>query len=452
MPALKTPAPPKTVAPKAAPDPLLAPLPSNTPTTQPNAPPEAPVVPILETPPTGPGDIVGFTPAPLNLDGVNGPTGPRQPPAAPSREPTPPKEPPPVAPQPGEPTTEELERRKTDNSSLRKSIEEANQKRESAENELRQERERLQSIERERDDLRTKHETVEKEFTNFRTQVGAPDPMKDDRIMSINTKFDGDVNSLAEDISLDGGKGGDLRGMMPNLLSQFRKLGKSDSEGYEDRRDSLNEVIEQKFPEHTRDIRKLLASGVQMQDEINKRVQDLSQNGDKIRADREREHYSAVENAYKKRESGFFNPAPDVIENDPFSSEVLCTKLLEATDDTKAAKKQILDFCRSLALPMQPVDPDQMKKMTADEQNTYLQNRQQGHIARYDRLQMLLPTALASLRLFPGCYKRMIEAEKQLTEIRGAGPPAPTGESGSVDETPKTAKDFVPSNTKIGTV
>lgn len=431
--AKKVPAPVTAPAPSVTPAPgsgdsLLAPLPSSAP---------APVVQST-IPSADSGDPASFVPTPLNLDPVDHP---EIVPPGPSSTP---------APRPGELTPEEIARRREENTSLRTQLEESNRLRTERDQELKDERARIAGIEAERERFKTERESIATEFQGFRASLTQSDPMKDDRVIALNRQFEGKVKELANEITMEGGKGAALRPLVPDLLKKYRGLGEPESEGFEDRRRALNDSIETNFPDHAKDIRAMLRNGIDLQDEMNQRITHLQKNGDTIRADREKEQFMQIDQHYSAREKLFFKPAPEVVENDPYNAEVIVTQLLDSSDEAKERKKGILIFCRALALPPAPIDAEQLAKMSIPDQNAFFTNRNASKIKIHDRLQSLLPTALASQIVLPGIYKELLEARRELLELRGSAPPPPNGQDLLPDsDTPPSIEKFEPSNSTL---
>lgn len=425
-----------------------------TPTPAPANEPPSPEVSLLTTPPpnpaapppepTGPGDITTFTPEPFSLE---------------------PKEAPSLIPADEDPertaaaalarskaddqkplTPAEIEARRQNNDTLRTSLEERNRLLKEREDELAKERADRVVIEREREDARRERQEAHDRLEEFQRSVGKVDPMLDARVVAINKQFDDAVGGLAQDISMDGGKGANLKQMIPGMLAKYREIGSPDSPQFEERRDAFNQEVRENFPEHEREVRNLVREGVKLQGELTTRISEIHGNAEKFKLDREREAFRTVAEQWEEKERRFFKPSKDVEENDPFNAEVICAKLLEFNDDTRAGKKKILDFCRSVALPQPPLDPADLAKMSKDDQVRYLQGRNQQREALREKVQSILPISIASMQLLPSIYKRMIEAEKALADQRSLEPPPPNGEQTDLEDGPKDIKQFTATN------
>lgn len=381
-----------------------------------------------------PGDISTFMPEPFSLD--DKPEARVEPPTV---VPKPPKD--------GELAPAELEARRAENNGLRSTLEERNKLLKEREDELGLTRSEKAALQKERDELREKEERARVQLETFQKQQGKIDPLTDPRVIKIRDDFQSTLASLDQDIAMEGGKGGKLKDSIDGLLAKYKQIGTPESQGFEERRDDFNSVVSENFPNHEREIRALVRDGVKKDAVLTGIFNDINQNGEKYKLEREKESYRTVLEKWTEKERAFFKPSADVEQNDPFNAEVICSKLFETNDDTKAGKKRVLDYCRNVCLPQAPLDPADLAKMTKEDQVRYLQGRETTRGDLQNKVQSQFPIALASMMFLPGIYKRMIEAEKALAASRGLNPPLPSGENDeNGNEQPTSIADFKPSN------
>lgn len=385
-----------------------------------------------------PGDISTFVPEPFSLD--DKPEAPITPPTVTTPSATP-------AAEPEKLTPEQIEARRTENNSLRTTLEERSKALKEREEELNLTRAEKAAIEKEREQLRRDKEEADSRLKKWQEQQGKIDPLTDPRVIKIRDEFQSSLAALDQDIAMEGGKGGKLKASIDGLLAKYKEIGSPESQGFEERRDDFNSTLSENFPNHEREIRALVRDGVKKDAELTSIFNDINQNGSKYKLEREKEGYRTVLEKWTDKERAFFKPSADVEQNDPFNAEVICSKLFETNDETKAGKKKVLDYCRTVCLPQPPLDPADLAKMTPEDQTRYLQGREITRADIQNRIQSQLPIALASMMFLPGIYKRMIEAEKGLAELRGLNPPPPNGENEEPGGQEATdIKDFKPSN------
>ena len=423
-------APPALKPPKPAGPPKPAP-PAPEPSALTSAPLPAPEQ-LEGLPPAG--DISTFVPEPFSLDDKPEPKI-----VAPTV--TPPK------PAGDELTPEQIEARRAENNGLRTTLEERSKLLKEREEELGLTRAEKAALERERDAIRAEKEEATSRLKKWQEDQGKIDPMTDPRVIKIRDEFQSSLTSLDSDIAMEGGKGGKLKESIDGLMAKYKQIGTPESSGFEERRDDFNSVLSENFPNHEREIRALVRDGVKKDAELTGIFSEINQNGSKYKQEREKESYRTVLEKWNEKERQFFKPSADVEQNDPFNAEVICSKLFETNDDTKAGKKKVMDFVRQVVLPQAPLDPADLAKMSPDDQKRYLEGRQISRAKLQETVQSQFPIALASMMFLPGVYKRLIEAEKALAAARGLNPPPPNGENEEPGDGEATSiKDFKPSN------
>jgi hypothetical protein len=353
---------------------------------------------------------------------------------------TPPAEP------PGDTPPPDLEQRRRDNDNLRQTLTERNRILEERETELRAERERITALERERDTFRSERDGARSEFDTFRRDSNRIDPLTDPEVMRMNGEFDQRVVSLDTSIAEDGGRVNELKRLFPDLLNRYKQIGATNSEGFEERRDEFNRAIRQSFPDHDREVRQLIRDGVDTQRKLTERINTITADGEKYRGERESQAYQRTVETWNQREREFFTPSADVRQNDPFNAEVICSELFGLTDQTKAAKTKLLEFVRAVVLPQTPINQADLNKMNDEDRARYLEGRSAGRAALQHKVQGMLPVAIASMQFLPGIYKRLMEAERTISELRGMAPPPPDGEDTAPPASSGDVKNFRPSN------
>jgi hypothetical protein len=179
-------------------------------------------------------------------------------------------------------------------------------------------------------------------------------------------------------------------------------------------------------------------------------IQDLTKNASNFRHQREMQAFKAIVQDYEKDEAGFFNPAPEVKEADPFNAEVLVTELLNASDAGKKRMADIKKFIRFTDLPLPPVPHEELAKMSDEDAATFMENRLRNHAAAISRRRKMMAPAFAAHALLPSLVKRNKELEEQIAALRGNAPSPKPGESGHEEHQEATdVKSFTPANPKL---
>lgn len=363
-------------------------------------------------------------------------------------EPTPtPGGPTPPAPKP---LSKEEQRQK--NSDIRAQLEEANRKAREAEEriaQIEQERqERIAALEKERDELNGRYTETSTKYAELNKTLSMENPLQSEEVQSVLEPWNQRVRSIAKDISDTGGNGKLFNSVLPEMVQTYRSIGEEGTEGYEQRREAFNNLVGQ-FPDHAKEIRELVRNGLDVQSKAQNIIRELQTNGETFRFSREKKMWDAIANDFAKDEAKFFSPAPELRETDPFNVEVLVTELLSGSDEGKKRMEQIKKFTRFTTLPLPPVDPSDLAKMTNEDAVKFLEGRQVLHQQNQLKLRRLLPTALAAQALLPSLMKRNQELEEQLAAYRGETPsPKPSSAGGKDDDDAGDAPitSFTPSN------
>lgn len=360
----------------------------------------------------------------------------------------------PPTPTPGAPpkqlTEAEIQERRRNNETLRQELEQVNARAREHETALNQERERATRLEAERTQIIEERDARKKEVEDLRRQSSTLDPMSDPEIQKFNNDWDGLKKSTNLKLRTAGMKAGHLEANIPTMLKLFGQMGDPDGPNFDDKRDEFNRAVGEAFPGKEDMVTEFIAKSFDMQKGIAARMSELSTNGGAIRSEREKEAYRGILKSYEDKEQTFFRPTADLRENDPFAAEVIVSELLDSSEETKKGKNEIIKFCRACALPPEPLDPKELAKMPLEDQTRYLQARQQNRVELADRVQRMMPTALASLRLLPGVYKSLLEARAEIRRLRGDSPPPPSGEPHVEEEQhPETVEGFTPSNPEL---
>lgn len=431
MPATAIKPPAKTVA--KAPAPAPAPAPENTPS------PIETFVPESFAMPDDDGDVT----APIN------------PTPAPEPTPSPTPNPAPIPPNPPTDLSQMTpEQRKKHNADLRVQLEESNRRAKEMEDRLaaveKEKQDRIAAIEKERDEINGRLTETSTRFAELNRTLSMENPAQSEEVQQIVAPWNARVESITKDISDTGGNGKAFRNMLPELVNAYKAIGPEDSEGYAQRREAYNAMVQQ-FPDHAKEVRELIRNGIEIQGRAAQVMRDMQNNGETFRYQRERKMWDAVAQDFAKDEAKYFAPSPEVKEADPFNAEVLVTELLSGSDEGKKRMDVIKKFARFTLLPMPPVNPEDLAKMTNEEAANFFESRQQQYQVNQLKLRRLLPTALAAQALLPGLVKRNQELEEQIATLRGVAPPPKGGAS-----TPKVNADqiddvrnFTPSNTVL---
>jgi hypothetical protein len=395
-------------------------------------------------------DPLEFTPQPSTYSSTDpdGLTSPLEIPA-PSPAPSP-------APGPTPAPTKELspEEKKRLNSDLRAQLELANKSKAEIEEQMRKtvsEKEaELERVRKEREDFENRFKDVEGKYAELNRTIGMERPEESEEVRNLIAPWNKEMDALAQDITVAGGDGGRFKQELGKMIAMARELRDPNADGFDQKRDEFNRMVSAYGQDHAKDVRRFVFNGIELQDKARSVMQDLTRNAGNIRHQREMQAFTAIVKDYEKDEAGFFNPAPEVKETDPFNAEVLVTELLNGSDAGKQRMTAIKKFIRFTDLPLPPVPEDELAKMSEQDAATFLENRLRNHQAAIVRRRKMMPAAMAAHALLPSLVKRNKELEDQIATLRGNTPsPKPGEEHHDPGDDAVDVKTFTPSNPKL---
>lgn len=392
-----------------------------------------------------------FTPAPSTYsshdpDGLEAPLDIPPPTPAPAPSPTP---------TPAPPKELSPEEKKKLNADLRTQLELANKSKAEIEEAMKktvaEKDAELERLRKEREDYELRFKDVEGKFTELNRSISMERPELSEEVTSLIAPWNREMDSLAKEISVSGGDGEKFKRNLGAMIEAARGLQDPNSQGFEERRSAFQNMVNEFGPENARDVRRFVMNGIELQDKARGVMQDLTKNASSIRQQREMQAFKAIVQDYEKDEAGFFNPAPEIKETDPYNAEVLVTELLNSSDAGKKRMADIKKFIRFTDLPLPPVPQQELEKMSDQDAAAFLENRLRNHSAAIQRRRKMLPAAMAAHALLPSLVKRNKELEDQIAALRGNTPAPKLGENdhGDSDETAPDVKSFTPSNPKL---
>jgi DNA repair exonuclease SbcCD ATPase subunit len=308
----------------------------------------------------------------------------------------------------------------------------------------------LERVRKEREEFENRFKDVETKYTELNRTVGMERPEESEEIRNLIAPWNREMETLAQDITIAGGDGGKFKQDLGKMIEMARGLRDPNGEGFDEKRDQFNRMVNEYGQDHAKDVRRFVFNGIELQDKARAVMHDLTNNAQNIRHQREMQAFKAIVQDYEKDEAGFFNPAPEVKEADPFNAEVLVTELLNGSDAGKKRMADIKKFIRFTDLPLPPVPHEELAKMSDEDASAFLENRLRNHQAAIVRRRKLMPAAIAAHALLPSLVKRNKELEDQIAALRGNAPSPRPGESSHEDQQEAAdVKSFTPANPKL---
>jgi flagellar motility protein MotE (MotC chaperone) len=308
----------------------------------------------------------------------------------------------------------------------------------------------LERLRKEREDFENRFKQTEERYSELNRTVSMERPELSQEVQELIAPWNREMDALAQDITVAGGDGGRFKSNLGKMIEMARTIRDPNADGFEEKRNAFNQMVNEFGPEHAKDVRRFVFNGIELQDKARSVMADLTKNASSIRQQRELQAFKAIVQDYEKDEVNFFNPAPEVKENDPLNAEVLVTELLSASDEGKKRMADIKKFARFALLPLPPVG-DEIEKMSEEDAAAYLEQRLRNHQAAHVRLRKMFPIGQAAMALLPSLVKRNKELEDQIATLRG-NTPAPRLD-GEQNQGPAESQDdirkFTPANPKL---
>lgn len=358
------------------------------------------------------------------------------------------------APAPVPPVAKELspEDKKKLNADLRVQLELANKSKAEIEDTMKKtvaEKEaEVERLRKEREDLDQRLKQRDQQYTELNRTVSMERPELSEEVQEIIRPWNQKMDRLAERVTVAGGDGEKFKAELGQMIAAARGATNPQAEGFQQNRERLNAMVDAYDPAVRSDVMSFVLDGIEVQTNARKKMAEMTDNAQEFRRAREMQHFKAIVQDYEKDEQSFFNPAPELKENDPFNAEVLVTELLKGSDAGKKRMEDIKKFARFAMLPLPPIG-DEIKNMSDEDAAAYAENRLRNHQAASVRLRRLFPVGQAAMALLPSLVKRNKELEDQIATLRGNSP-APKLENTdglqSPAESNSDVKTFTPTN------
>lgn len=329
--------------------------------------------------------------------------------------------------------------KKKENSGIRAQLEKANKRAEDTAFEVKR-------IEAEKAELEKKVLEYEARIADAEDASTRKDVSRHPEIRSMVDAWDRELSSLAQEISLSGGKGEKLRAEASELIQEYARLGSPSSEGYEERRQSFADRIDEDYHEDKRDVIGIIRRGSEALAGIHWKMEDLRKNADTYQYKFEHDQYERSVESYKGVEKFFFDPGEEMAESNPLHYRVLFSDLIKGNEKMAEAAKTAKSFARFALNPLPPINPAELASMDEGTARSYVDNHRRKHDVAMANVRKTYAEGLFALRVVPVMAKQLAEMKDRLAMVKEATPSPKVGDivRDFANGEGKTIKDFKP--------
>jgi hypothetical protein len=239
---------------------------------------------------------------------------------------------------------------------------------------------RQAELEAEIESLRAEKETVATKLQQQTEAITGVEAASHPDVIALQKPWERSLENLADGLDDIGEDGDKLRRLAPALLSERRSVGNRDSEGYDDRRETHLQHLQDEFPDNWKEVSRLLGEGARVSREVQDKIKEVSANAEHFRYEASRRKHQEMVSRYEEIEKGFGQVPQDLIESDPGHHSVILHNLIEAIPSLKERQTSLKQHLRRVNLPLGPLDPKQLEGMSESDQIAHMQER----INRYE--------------------------------------------------------------------